>query len=272
MLSRSSLAPTAGALLATVLAAPALGGVQAPEFLMTWDVSSDGIGPNTYNWDPKHGGHGTLNPFGDYNVPQNEETWTGWNYTGELFGPSGAWQLQWNCVFYDGSSAGASGTSAFVVANIVVTNFSANTENFTLLMNNPLARAIASPVERGSIVGTVTDLTGDDATVSAPTGGHIYTSLIDTVDDNFLMSDPFSETAGGPNLSNTVGPADFGIPNLIPASQDADNSIGIFLDFDLSGGDAASFTAIFEIQVPAPAALPVVAMFGLMGGRRRRRT
>ena len=238
---------------------------------MTWDVSNDGIGANTYNWDPAHGGLGQLNPFGDYNVPHNEGTWTGWNYTGTLEGPNNRWHLEWSCVFYDASGATTAGTSGFVVANIVVTNFSANTENFTLLMSNALARPIAAPLERGSIAGTVTDLTGEDATVSAPIGRQIFKSLIDTDDDNTLMGDPFFQTAGGPNLTGSVGPASFGVPALIPGSQDADNSIGIFLDFDLSTGDAASFTAIFEILVPSPAALPVVAMFGLLGGRRRRR-
>ena len=271
MLSRSLIATTAGALVASVLAVPAFAGPTPPEFLMTWDVSNDGIGENTYNWDPANGGLGQLNPFGDYTVPKSKQVWTGWNYTGELFGPNNAWALQWNCVFYDASSVGAAGESAFVVANIVVTNFSQNTENFSLLMSQPLARAINPTWERGSIVGTVTDLTNDDATVSAPLGTSIYTALIDTMDESFLMTDPFSASAGGPFQSGTVGPEDFGVPGIILASKKAETSIGIFLNFDLSAGDSASFTAIYEVLIPAPAGLPVLAAFGLLGIRRRRR-
>ncbi len=47
--------------------------------------------------------------------------------------------------------------------------------------------------------------------------------------------------------------------------------VGIMLDFDLTPGDAASFTAIFEVIVPAPAGLPFLAALGLVAGRRRRR-
>lgn len=150
----------------------------------------------------------------------------------------------------------------------MVTNNSMNTENFTLQMTQPLAKMFANPTEQGSIAGTVTDIDGDDATVSAPTGASIYTAMIDLADEAALMSDPFSENAGGANKSNTVGPESFGV---IPASQSADDSIGIFLNFDLTSNDQASFTAVFEI-FPSPAGLPVLAAFGLLAGRRRRRS
>jgi hypothetical protein len=97
--------------------------------------------------------------------------------------------------------------------------------------------------------------------------------MIDGVGEvgGFLMDDPFSESAGGPLFSGTVGPADFGIPEAINASQTVDASIGILLDFDLTAGDSASFTAIFEVLIPAPAGLPILAALGLVAGRRRRR-
>ena len=127
--------------------------------------------------------------------------------------------------------------------------------------------------ERGSIVGTITDLSFDDATVFAPVGGRIYTTMIDSTPEapGFLMNDPFSESAGGPLSSNTVGPADFGIPAPVGVSQDVDSSIGIFLNFDLTAGDTVSFTAIYQI-LPAPAGLPVLAALGLIASRRRRRS
>jgi hypothetical protein len=270
MVSRSLIAPTAGAFLASVIAIPAFAGTSVPNFLMAWDVSNDGLGQNIYNWEPKNGGHGTLSGPDHYSVPGNENSWYGWNYTGQLAHQN--WLLEWNCVFYDASAFGGANTdSAFVVANIVVTNFSANTENFNLLMTEPLAREIDPALGRGSIGGTVTDLTNDEATVSAPLGTSIYQSLIDGTVEQTLMDDPFAHTVFN-NGSEGVGPQDFGLPDGI-AVQGANTDIGIFLNFDLTGGDAASFTAIFEVlnPAPAPAGLPLLAAFGLLAGRRRRR-
>ena len=64
------------------------------------------------------------------------------------------------------------------------------------------------------------------------------------------MEDSFSATAGGALLSNTVGPAEFGNTSLVQASQKVDSSIAIFLTFDLTAGDSASFTSIFDFPPP----------------------
>lgn len=277
MASRLLAGSKAGAVLVFAAAAvvSTTANAQAPNLRMVWsveDVTTD------YNWGDVNGnpgGFGSLNAFGDYQVPDNSNTWTGWNYAGSLVGSfqsSATWELEWNCVFNDDVEGVAAGGGAFVTANIVVTNNDVATQNFTLLMSLPVA-AIINPVERGSVVGTVTDLTLDGATVSAPSGARIYTPLIDGVNEapGFLMNDPFSESAS-PLNSNTVGPADFGLPVPVAASQDVDTSIAIFLNFDLSAGDSASFTAIFEVlPVPGAGGLPLLAALGLLGGRRRRR-
>ncbi len=237
-----------------------------PAFNMGWTV--EGI-TETYDWNV----HGTLNPYGDYTVPGDENIWTGWNYTGLLTGSfqdGETWEMGWNCVFSESGVAGPG--SAFITANIVVTNNDIVNQNFSLLMTLPTG-FLGTVTERGSIVGTITDLTFDDATVFAPVGARIYTPMLDGSDEvpGFLMNDPFAESAGGPLFSGTVGPADFGIPVPVAASQDVDSTIGILLNFDLTAGDSASFTAIFEVLIPAPAGLPILAALGLFGGRRRRR-
>lgn len=277
MTSRFSFASTAGAVVVLGAAALLTGTAQAqtpPDFLMTWDASGDVVGPNTYNWNT----FGDPVPvFGSYdNIPMSDETWTGWQYTGVLFGPQDTWTLQWNCVFNNDVGGVATGGGSFVTANIVVTNNDQfNTQNFSLLMTLPVNRALVTPLERGSIVGTVTDLTLDDATVFAPVGGQIYTPMIDGVAEapGFLMADPFSQNAGGALFTSTVGPADFGVPSPVLANAGAVNStISIRLDFDLTGGDSAQFTAIFEVlPIPGPGGLPVLAALGLLAGRRRRR-
>lgn len=258
-----------------LLATPSVthAGLTAPDFLMTWDASEDGLPGNTYNWDAQHGGFGTLRPFGDYIVGEGQSPWmrsgpwTGWGYNGVL--TNSLWTLEWDCVFNDDVGNVATGSGAFVTANIVVTNNSINTQNFSLLMSLPVARAISNPSVSGSIVGTVTDLTFDNATISAPAAQSIYTARIDGVNEQALLSSPFAQSAGGPLQSSVVGPADFGLPTPILGSQDVDTSIAIFLNFNLTAGDSGSFTAIFEV-VPSPGVVPLLAMFGLLGRRRRR--
>jgi hypothetical protein len=237
-----------------------------PNFLMTWDASNDGIGPNTYNWST----FGSYNGYGDWTVGEGElqsGPWTGHSYSGQLPGPGGnTWDLQWNCVFNNAVGGVAAGGSAFVTANIVVTNTDVINQNFTLLMTLPVAAKVY-PGERGSIIGTVTDIFGDGATVLAPVGSRIYTPRIDGVNEvpGYLMSAPFSQAAG-PFLSATVGPQSFGI---VAPSQAIDTSIAIFLSFDLTPGDSASFTSIYEILIPGPGGLAAFAAFGLLRRRRR---
>ena len=280
MTSRIIVGSVAGALAAAVLT-PALA-QEAPDFRMEWTAGSN---PSVdYSWadvNGQPGGFGELLGYGSWQLPGDEAIRTGWNYSGELVGsdsgggqdaPPGFWTLQWNCVFAQGADGVASGGGAFVTANIVVTNNDPlNIQNFSLLMTLPV-KGILNPEERGSVVGTVTDITFDDATVFAPAGSQIYTPRIDGIDEapGFLLQDPFSASAGGPLQSAPVGPADFGIPAWVPATQAVDANIGIFLSFDLTPGDSASFTAIYEVQpIPGPAALPLLAL-GLLIRRRRR--
>ncbi len=268
MASRITLGATSFAVIATAAAGFVSNSAiaQVPGFTMGWTVGN--AETVTYDWTQ----FGTLNGFGDWNVPGSESVWSGWNYTGTLVGDAGAWQFDWNSVFNVGEGV-AGGGGAFVTANIVVTNNDIVNQNFSLLMTLPTG-FLGTMLERGSIVGTITDLTFDDATVSAPVGGQIYTPLIDGTDEipGFLMGGGFSESAGGPLFSNSVGPADFGLPTPIAASQTVDSSIGIMLSFDLTAGDSASFTAIFEVlPIPAPAGLPILAAAGLLAGRKRRR-
>jgi hypothetical protein len=233
----------AGALAAGVLL-PGVAQAQ-PGFRMLWTA---GDNPAVdYSWNDVNGnpgGFGDFLGFGGWNVPGNEAVWEGYSYTGTLVGsgsgggpdaPPGFWTLQWDCVFNSGVSGGA-----FVTANIVVTNNDPiNLQNFNLLMTMPVA-PILVPQERGSIVGTVTDLSSDDATVFAPAGLRIFTPRIDGLDEapGFLLQDPFSASAGGGQQSGPVGPANFGVPSWVPATQAVDTDIAIFLNFRSSPSPA----------------------------------
>lgn len=242
---------------------------QPPDFLMTWDASNDGVAPYEFNWEDvgevKGPGHFDWPPWGV--VPA-------WNYHGSLPGPGGnSWNLAWSCLFNDGVAVSATGPR-FVLANVVITNTDTNEQSFSLLMTLPIAGVIVTPQERGSITGTVSDIFGDGATLSAPDGSRIYTPGIDGADEasGFLMNDPFSQSAG-PFLSALVGPAEFGMPVPVPASQDVDAGISLQLQFDLTPGDSASFSLAFEVMpVPGPGAVALLGALGVLGVRRRRRS
>lgn len=218
------------------------GDIPLPGFMMTWDASGDTLPSNTY--DPAEFGSASGNGDGSF------------TYLGELVNTG--WSLSWDCTV---------DPDPFVTANIVVTNNMAVTQTFSLLMVLPIAPAITpATLMDGSIIGTVTDNNGNDATVAAVSGGSIYTAFIDGGAVQTLMDDPFSASAGGPFLSDNAGPESFA--DL--AGPAANATIAIELEFTLSAGDSASFTSIFEVVIPGPAG---VALFGLAGafGRRRRR-
>jgi hypothetical protein len=162
----------------------------------------------------------------------------------------------------------------FVIANIVVTNNSAFTQTFTLTVTLPIGAIVPASLTGGSVTGTVTDLNGDGATVSAPAaGGPIYMSKIDGNDYISLLNAGSSASAGS-FLSNVIGPDSFGgpvIPSLLGPAVNA--TIGITLQFDLTAGDSASFTSIFVVEpIPGPAGLALLGVAGLVGVGRRRRT
>ena len=275
MTSRSIFVSSAAVAVVGVLLAPnaALAG-EAPNFLMTWDASGDQLPEYSYNWaeiDGNPGGIGADPVFGKHEIAG--ETVVGWRYSGTWkeapFGDV-PYEFAWDCVFnVTGGAAGGSG-GAFVIAQILSINNDPLPQDFGLTMTLPVAPVITNPFQNGSIVGTVSDADFDGANVSALANDSIYTSFIDNTTEETLMDDPFDVSAP-PFGSSPVGPADFGLPNNIPASQDVDVNIGITLHFRLTGGgDSASFTSRFEV-VPAPAGLPLLAAFGLLAGRRRRR-
>ncbi len=237
-----------------------------PDFTMMWDASADGIGESFYNWDL----YGSTPVFGDHTL--GGEAWTGWKYEGALSGQNSEWSLSWTCVFNDDTNGAVDGGGAFVAAYIVVTNNFGSTQNFQSQSNLSLTGAIDSPLMRGEVSGTVSDLNFNSATVSAPFGGQIYTPQIDGIDesDGFMLADPFSATAGALQQA-PVGPETFGIPSPLSASRNAISSIGLLLDFDLSPGDSVQINAYFELMpVPGAGGLGLLAALGLVTRRRRR--
>ncbi len=261
--------PAAMAAAAILVTGPVQAGVQPPGFSMMWDAGGDSAGAKEMNWSTI----GDFPVFGEHVMPDSTRSWTGWLYTGTDSGLIDEWTLSWSVVFHEAADGVATGGGAFVTTHIVITNNLLTTQNFTSQLTLPLAKSVLSPMMRGEIFGMLTDLTLDEATLWAPTGSRIYTPRIDGFDESvgYLLSDPYELTAQVLSQAQ-VGPASFGVPALEAASRDATESIGMFLNFDLTAGDSVALIASLEIlPVPAAGALPLLPGFGLLAGRRRRR-
>jgi MYXO-CTERM domain-containing protein len=181
------------------------------------------------------------------------------NYQGKLFdiGYTLSWDLN-------------AKADPFVSGNIVVVNTGFVTQTYSLTILLPITPAITpSSLIGGSIAGSLT--TDDDGgTLSSVGNAPIWEALIDGAVVASLLNSPFS--VSNPGFGSTgIGPADFGTPIPSLGGPQALSTIGIRLTFSLTPGDQASFSSVFVVQpVPAPAALALLGLAGLAGGRRRR--
>jgi len=208
----------------------------------------------------------------EYNAATMGNSWSNGNST---FGYQGAVSSPFDSPGFGLSWGLLVNPDPFIVGNLVVTNTSNATQTFFLDVSLPVNQSLASTVIGGSITGTVTDLTGDGATVAAISANDaIYRAFTDVAPDfstgnlagSLLVG---SSASAGAFQSSTIGPAEFGGP--IPAQPygAVTTNIAIRLQFTLTAGDSASFTSLFVV-VPTPGALAIAA-FGLVGGSRRRR-
>ena len=152
-----------------------------------------------------------------------------------------------------------------------VTNLFSSTQQITLLFTLPIVAIPGPTLSGGSFRGTVTDNNGDGATIAAPTGSALYTAQIDGVNTQSLYPNPSSFSAGGAFLTANIPATSFGSPIPSFPTGPALVSIGIVLDFTLTGNDSASFTSNHVVvPVPEPQTGALFAMgLALLALRRR---
>ena len=229
-----------------------------PNFMMFFDASNDNVSfPDGAESDPAY----QYNPA-DYGTVHWNSTSEGWQYIGQRVGSDSngdpAWTLDWDCTVNE---------DPFVDAQINVTNNSAVTQTFWVYMPLPINPPVGPFSQmNGSVSAALSSQGFTDATLAAQTGDSVYAAFIDGNPVQTMWTDPYTLTAlagqsagDSNNFSNQIGPG-------------ANAEIAIRLRFTLSAGDSATVQGIFDIQpIPAPAALPLVAAFGLLVGGRRRR-
>jgi hypothetical protein len=234
------------------------GGV--PDFKMTFDASNDEVGPDTYNPNDK----ATTQVHWD-TVQMNGKSYTGWRYIGGF--ETLHFKLSWDCLVNE---------DPFVVATINVTNTGGGPANFDTYMSLPIFPAILGATQMdGSVAAVLTNNSPFTTGASLlSTADPIYQAFIDPA-----VNPPAGSSArtlwGGYSLGvvsgfpNSASDSDIFGPELGPAAL---SSIALRLIFNLSAGDQASVSGVFQVtEVPGPAGLAVFAAFGaIIGGRRRR--
>jgi hypothetical protein len=155
----------------------------------------------------------------------------------------------------------------FVTNNFNVTNISAFTQIFEIVVTVPVLATGPQTLMTGSIGLSVTNTTSGGAALS-DTGVAVYRAEIDGSTEQTLFdpafslgcAPPFCSDSDNAGFTNVLGPA-------------ASSTIGIRIRFSLSPGDSASGTSVFNIDaVPEPTTLVMIGL-GVAGlaalGRRR---
>lgn len=196
----------------------------------------------------------------------------GYSFTGGEFGSG--WGINWEML-------ASTATAQSLLANFTVMNLSSETQTFTLFITDSVAEIYGDgSLVGGSVAGTYTDLNANGVSISSVDGGAIYTAFVDATEidpfDGTVVGSLLDDASGSAGLfqSGTFGESAFGDFPVLPGQSigGADTNYGFAIEFTLSAGDTAGFTASMAIATPAPGAVALLGVSGLIGRRRRRST
>lgn len=145
----------------------------------------------------------------------------------------------------------------FVTNNFVVMNNTAFVQTYVVTVTSPVSPALSSTLMLGSVGLTLTNTTGTATLTNGPPNS-VYTALIDAATVATLFDDPYSLSCAPPFCSNTDS-TDFGMPVPV-AGPAATTDMGIRIEFTLTPGASGGVTSVFNIEVPEPASLTLLAL------------
>ncbi|HWB19318.1 MAG TPA: hypothetical protein VG711_03380 [Phycisphaerales bacterium] len=255
-----------------MISSSTMASVTAPVVSMLWDASGDSVGQQVYNMNSE-------------STEINDLGVAGWQFLGGTSGaiPSGGgdspWSMQWDIRASGPSNVAGGSTAEFVNANLAVTNNTGGFQTFWALVTVNIAGFTNETVNmRGSVSGTVTDLLGDGAILRNQSAGPfagdpMYQGLIGGVSARTMWPNGTAVNAGafGSNGDgDTFGfPGDGGFEsfNVVGSAT----TISVWLKVELSGFDIGTTVGSLEVYAaPAPGALALLGLGGLVGSRRRR--
>jgi len=196
--------------------------------------------------------------------PSSQQAWGNPNGTFGFFGSAvnnvadAGHQMTWDMLV---------NPDPFIIANIVYTNISSGTQNVTLEFVLPIGMAMPSTLIGGSVSGSLTDANGDGATFASLGGGSAYQALADGAVAAGMLTGV--SVNAGPFGSSLIGPESFGTPIPSQSYGAINTDMAIRYEFSLTAGDSVSLAGSF-VAVPAPGAIALLGVAGLVGRRRRR--
>ncbi len=206
--------------------------------------------------------------IGTFSVPQSAGTWSGTSFNWHLTQPT-------PIMSSTGSQLGiVTDASVFVLEDPVVSvnfNIASTSQNTNFTISSPLLSFPTMTGAQGaaSAAVTVTDLGGDGAVLTPMGSGAYRAGYNGLIPGGTQFASLLASPVVAAPFSTANANQDFpGGGAFVPIAGTVDD-ISARWQFTMSADDLASGTGVFTV-VPAPSALGLVVVGGLVGSRRRR--